>query len=104
MYYIGYNENFANYTAGTANYAHSPSTQRLRIGLAHSSEESSGERDDVDFEAYLIRIVDSDGDVVDEADDVPTIPNNYGTARTTYSMTRTSLKLAPRHSGLQDGG
>lgn len=85
MYYIGYNENFANYTAGTADYEHSPSTQRLRIGLAHSSEEDNDDRDNVDFEAYLIRIVDSDGDVVDEADDVPTIPNNYGTARTFYS-------------------
>ena len=38
MYYIGYNENFANYTAGTASYVHTPTTQRLRIGLAHPSE------------------------------------------------------------------
>ena len=52
MYYVGYNENFANYRPGTANpatYTHSPSTPRLRIGLAHSSEEDKGERDDVDL-------------------------------------------------------
>jgi len=82
MYYIGYNENFANYRAGTASYSHSPTTQRLRIGLAHSTNETGGERDDVDFEAYIIRIVDSDGDVVDEGDDVATFKTNYGTAPT----------------------
>lgn len=85
MYYIGYNENFANYTEGSTNpatYTHVPTTQRLRIGLAHSSEEGDGERDDVDFDAYILRIVDADGDVVHEGDDVKTIPNNYGTANT----------------------
>ena len=55
MYYIGYNENFANYTEGTASYTHSPSTQRLRIGLAHSSSETSDERDDVDFGPEQLR-------------------------------------------------
>ena len=86
MYYIGYNENFANYTAGTASYTHSPSTQRLRIGLAHSDEENDDERGDVDFDAYIIRIADSDGDVVDEGDDVKTVPNNYGTEPTFYTV------------------
>ncbi|MYA05435.1 MAG: hypothetical protein F4Y37_12625 [Caldilineaceae bacterium SB0664_bin_22] len=90
MYYIGYNENFANYTEGTASYTHSPSTQRLRIGLAHSSSEISGERDDVGFDAYIIRITDSDGDVVDEGDDVKTVPNNYGTERTFYTVADTT--------------
>ena len=45
MYYIGYNENFANYTEGSTNpadYVHSPTTQRLRIGLAHSDNEDAG--------------------------------------------------------------
>ena len=87
MYYIGYNENFANYTAGTTNpasYTHRPSTQRLRIGLAHSDKEDDGNRDDVNFDAYILRITDSDGDVVHEGNDVKTVPNNYGTAATRY--------------------
>ena len=82
MYYIGYNENFANYKKGTAAYTHKPSTQRLRIGLAHSANEDSDARDKVDFEAYIIRIADSGGDVVDEADDVATVATSYGTGGT----------------------
>jgi hypothetical protein len=87
MYYIGYNENFANYRPGTANpaaYSHSPSTPRLRIGLAHSFKEDKDARDDVDFDAYIIRIEDADGDVVQEGDDVATVATNYGTAATAY--------------------
>ena len=81
MYYIGYNENFANYRAGTTNpasYMHRPSTPRLRIGLAHGKE-TDGARDDVGFDAYLIRIEDADGDVVPQGDDVATVATNYGT-------------------------
>ena len=110
MYYIGYNENFANYTAGTASYSHSPSTQRLRIGLAHSANETADERDDVDFDAYIIRIADSDGDVVDEGDDVKTVPNNYGTGSTFYTdtdATPAAQKTAARKlfiDGLADAG
>ncbi len=78
MYYIGYNENFANYRKGTANYTHNPSTPRLRIGLAHSANDDEQGRDNVDFESYVIRIVDSDGDVVTEGDDVPTLASDYG--------------------------
>ena len=88
MYYIGYNENFANYTEGSTSpvdYVHVPTTQRLRIGLAHSEAENDGERDDVDFEAYIIRIADEDGDVVVEGDDVSTVANNYGSADTLYT-------------------
>ena len=40
----------------------------------------------MDFDAYVLRIADADGDVVDEGDDVTTVPNNYGTARTSYSV------------------
>ncbi|MCE2467260.1 MAG: hypothetical protein J4G06_04485, partial [Caldilineaceae bacterium] len=36
-------------------------------------------RDDVDFEAYIIRITDEDGDVVDEGGDVATVESSYGT-------------------------
>ena len=81
MYYIGYNENFANYRAGTTNpasYTHRPSTPRLRIGLAHGKE-TDGARDDVGFDAYIIRIEDADGDVVPQGDDVATVATNYGT-------------------------
>ncbi len=93
MYYIGYNENFANYRPGTTNpaaYAHNPSTPRLRIGLAHPADESDSQRDDVDFDAYIIRIADSDGDVVNEGDDVKTVSYNYGTAATGYTVAGTT--------------
>ena len=68
-----------------------PSTARLRIGLAHSSEETSDERDDVDFDAYIIRIVDEDGDVVSEGDDVATIQSSYK-----KPATRAALDPRPR--------
>jgi len=77
LYYIGYNENFANYRAGTAVYNHRPETPRLRIGLAHGGEDD-GARDDVKFDTYLLRLVDEDGDVVPEGDDVATMATDYG--------------------------
>ena len=79
MYYLGYNENFANYRAGTAVYNHRPETPRLRIGLAHGGEDDDA-RDDVKFNAYLLRLVDEDGDVVPEGDDVATMVTDYGKA------------------------
>ena len=85
LYYVGYNENFANYRKGTAVYTHKPATPRLRIGLAHSANETDGERDDIDFDAYIIRIVDADGDVVPEGDDMATIASNYGLGRNSQS-------------------
>ena len=87
MYYVGYNENFANYRKGTAVYAHRPATPRLRIGLAHSANETDGERDDVDFDAYIIRIADADGDVVSEGDDMATMETNYGLGRNSQGDT-----------------
>ncbi|MYC64356.1 MAG: hypothetical protein F4X16_16255 [Caldilineaceae bacterium SB0661_bin_34] len=87
MYYVGYNENFANYRKGTAVYTHKPATPRLRIGLAHSANETDGERDDVDFDAYIIRIADTDGDVVAEGDDMATMETNYGLGRNSQSDT-----------------
>ena len=84
MYYIGYNENFANYVGNDA-LDTSPVTARLRIGLAHSSNETDDERDDVDFDAYVIRIMDEDGDVVSEGDDVTTVASNYGNDSVTVS-------------------
>ena len=76
LYYLGYNENFANYRPGTAVYNHKPATPRFRIGLAHGGE-SDDARDNVDFDTYLLRLVDEDGDVLPEADDVPMTMSDY---------------------------
>ena len=86
MYYIGYNENFANYKEGgslPASIASIPTTQRLRIGLKHSANESDDDRDKVEFDYYKIRIEDSNGDIIEEGEDVPTMATSYGTALTT---------------------
>ena len=77
MYYLGYNENFGNYKSDRLTTT--PRTPRLRIGLAHSINEDDDAREDVDFDAYKIRITGEDGDVVDEGDDVATIATtSYG--------------------------
>ena len=86
MYYVGYNENFGNYKSNDSTLVTTPSTARLRIGLAHSAEEEPDERDDVDFDAYVIRIVDEDGDVVSEGDDVTTVPSSYKSSRAAFSL------------------
>ncbi len=78
LYYIGYGQNFTNYRKGTAATSQSPETPRLRIGLAHAAGIDDDALDNVDFGSYLIRIVDSDGDVVSEGDDVPTRETDYG--------------------------
>ena len=87
MYFIGYNENFGNVRSGTATISTDPSTARLRIGLAHSTIESKDDRDGVDFEAYIIRIEDGNGDRVDEGDDVATVASNYGSTGTAAAAT-----------------
>ncbi len=76
LYYVGYNENFGNYKADGLTTR--PSTSRLRIGLAHSATEDGDARDDVDFDAYIVRITDEGGDVVPEGDDVATVASAYG--------------------------
>jgi len=86
MYYVGYNENFGNYKEDTYNFNTRPATARLRIGLAHAVNEagmeveSDDDRDEVDFDAYILRITDEDGDVVSEGDDVKSTESSYGTA------------------------
>ena len=97
MYYVGYNENFANYRKGTAVYTHKPLTSRLRIGLAHSANETDGGRDEVDFDAYIIRIVDADGDVVPEGDDMVTIATNYGLGRNSQNGAQETLNKLFMH-------
>lgn len=70
FYYIGYNENFGNYrhtpdaaAPGPTNHlATVPATPRLRVGLVHGA--SARQREDVDFDAYRLEIVDGDGDTV----------------------------------------
>ena len=84
MYYIGYNENFANYKA-TSGLVTTPTTPRLRIGLAHSAEESDTEREDVKFDSYIIRIMDEDGDEV--GNDAFTLESSYGTVTHTHTPT-----------------
>ena len=86
MYYVGYNENFGNYKSNDSDLVTTPSTARLRIGLAHSSNESNDERNDVDFNAYIIRIVDEDGDVVSEGDDVSTMASSYKSSRAAFGL------------------
>ncbi len=73
IYFVGYNENFTNYRAvARESIATIPSTERLRIGLRHGGEDDDA-REAVDFDAYRLRITDSDGDVVPEGDDVATV-------------------------------
>ena len=80
MYYVGHNENFGNYRSTDPDFVTGPATPRLRIGLAHSGNETDDQRDDVDFEACRIRITDADGDALTEAYDVATVPSCYGAA------------------------
>ena len=82
MYFVGYNENFANYKAGAGvTTITKPLTPRLRIGLAHSAAENDDTRADMDFDAYIMRLTDADGNVVPEGDDVRTVDSGpiYGT-------------------------
>ncbi len=74
FYYLGYSEPFWNFrnAPGGVDMPTRPLTERLRIGLLHSTNETADERDDVNFDSYVLRITDSDGDVVPEGDDVAT--------------------------------
>ena len=79
MYYVGYNENFGNYRA--AGVTTVPTTPRLRIGLAHASQEDDDAREDVEFDAYIVRVSDEDDDVIPEGDDVASVESSYATGR-----------------------
>ncbi|MYD91773.1 MAG: hypothetical protein F4Y08_15810 [Caldilineaceae bacterium SB0662_bin_9] len=79
FYYVGYNEAFGNYKAESGLLTR-PQAARLRIGLAHG-EEDDRKRNNVDFDTYIIRITDEDGDVVPEGNDVAAMASNYGTKR-----------------------
>ena len=102
FYYVGYNENFGNYKADTYTFATTPNTARLRIGLANTELDDEGNRygsgdgpyDDVDFDAYILRIVDESGDVVPEGDDIATRANNYGSNRLSFGTIADAATLA----------
>ncbi len=79
MYYIGYNENFSNYRSTDDDLETQPLTPRFRIGLVHAATEDGAMRDTVDFDAYIIRITDEDGDMVPEGNEVSTMASDYGT-------------------------
>lgn len=79
FYYVGYNEAFGNYRAASGLLTR-PHTPRLRIGLAHGGEDDE-RRQTVEFDSYVIRITDEDGDVVPEGHDVATLRSNYGDKR-----------------------
>ena len=96
MYYIGHNVNFGNYRSTDTDFATSPSTPRLRIGLAHSANETNGERDDVDFEAYVIRIDDEGGDRV-FPHDVTTVASSYGTTAWDHDNQASTTALSVPH-------
>ena len=83
FYYVGYNENFGNYKANTYSFRTNPATARLRIGLAHGGENDDA-RDDVEFDAYIVRITDESDDVVPEGDDIATVESDYGTNRLSF--------------------
>lgn len=79
FYYVGYNEAFGNYKAESGLLTR-PRAPRLRIGLAHG-EEDDRKRNDMDFNTYIIRITDENGDVVPEGNDVAAMAAKYGTKR-----------------------
>ena len=79
MHCIGHNEHFGNDRSTDADFVTVPAPPRLHIGRAHSANETDGERDDVAFEACVIRIEDEGGDRV-FPHDVTTVASSYGTA------------------------
>ncbi len=58
-----------------------------RLHLVHAPEVGAGPQLLVDFDAYIIRIADADGDVVPEGDDMATIKTNYGLGRNSQGDT-----------------
>jgi hypothetical protein len=76
---VGYNEAFGNYKAESGLLTR-PRVARLRIGLAHG-EEDARQRNDMNFDTYILRITDENSDVVPEGHDVAAVASNYGTKR-----------------------
>ena len=97
MFYIGHNENFGNYRSTDPDFVTAPATPRLRIGLAHSRRETDAQREDVDFDAYRIRILDEDGDAVPAADDVASVASNYGATAWDHDSDTTTTALSVPH-------
>ena len=92
FYYVGYNEHFGNYKRhpdGTA-FATRPTTPRFRLGLAHAAREDDDAREAVDFDAYIVRITDEDGDVVPEGHDMTTVTSQGPAGRDRFYFGITS--------------
>ncbi|MCY3660880.1 MAG: hypothetical protein OXG36_17890 [Caldilineaceae bacterium] len=105
FYYVGYNEAFGNYKAASGLLTR-PHAARLRIGLAHGGEDDR-QRNNVDFDTYIIRITDEDGDVVPEANDVAAMESNYGTKRlVTWCLVTDMSKNTEKFANVRvnDGG
>ena len=109
FYYVGYNENFGNYKAD--GLVTRPSTPRLRIGLAHAAAETNKQREDVEFDAYIVRITDAQGDMVPEGDDVATLMSAeyYGTRVLYVGLATATIAVADpplmyRNVRINDGG
>ena len=110
FYYVGYNEVFANYYLTGANSV--PQTDRLRIGVRHGTPEPAS-LDDVDFNAYMIRLEDENGDVIQEGNDVIAVASgsHYDDGDSTtigegisYYVTQPSASLVWSNVRLNDGG
>ncbi len=89
FYYVGYNETFGNYKAESGLLTR-PQAPRLRIGLAHGGD-NDRKRNNENFDAYILRITDENGDVVPEGNDVAAMASNYGTKRLVTWCIVTSL-------------
>ncbi len=112
FYYVGYNENFGNYKKhpdGTA-FMTRPATPRFRLGLAHAVQEDDDAREAVDFDAYIIRVTDQDGDAVPEGHDVATVATAESDKNRIFFGDNSPVSLvgdnAPRFSNVRinDGG
>ena len=68
FYYVGYDEQFGNHKKHPdgADYLTIPATPRFRLGLEHAvpDQDEADALEAVDFDAYIVRITDQDGDVV----------------------------------------
>ncbi len=113
FYYVGYNEYFGNYKKHPDGIAFPtrPATPRFRLGLAHAAQEDDDAREAVDFDAYIVRITDQDGDAVPEGHDMATVMSRgpVGSDRFYIGNNRTASLVganAPMFSNVRinDGG
>ncbi len=105
FYYVGYNEAFGNYKAESGLLTR-PRAPRLRIGLAHG-EKDDRKRAEMDFDTYIIRITDENGDVVPEGNDVVVMASKYGTKKlVTWCIVNSMINNTEKFTNVRvnDGG